>query len=295
MGLKIKISGGYLMLILLLAFVVYLFHGEGVKRNTLKIEENTLADMRRLTAEVYMSFLDLSSRAEVAGIWTDNDFNAYRERQDSIREKLKALRGYIHAPEQLARIDSFSHLLDEKRQLLAVIMNTFDEAADVSGIVNEKIPVIVSHVRRTQSIPQLKGGDVAEPEKKQEPEKEKKKGILWNIFHKKETKSAYLRQREQATTTPVPDKAEVKTSSSSSTAATIPLLRSLNREVAEKQKEQQERLLLQMDSLYENSQALNRKLNTVIGDFEKEAGLHWSSAYEALITSRENPSTSSQG
>lgn len=273
MGLKIKISAGYLMLILLLTFVIYLFHGEGVKRNILKKEESTLADIRRLTAEAYMSFLDLSSRAEVAGIWTENDFNAYCDKQDSIREYLKALKHYIYAPEQLARIDSFNHLLDEKRQLLAVIMNTFDESADVSELVNEKIPVIVSHVRKAQSIPQAKEEERPKPEKK-------KKNIFWNIFHKKETKSAYLQHREQG----VSGKAEVK---NVVPAVTIPLLHSLHREVTEKQKERQTRLFRQMDSLYENSQTLNRKLNTLIGDFEKEAASHLSSTYEALVTSRE--------
>lgn len=273
MGLKIKISAGYLMLILLLAFVIYLFHGEGVKRNTLKEEESTLADIRSLTAEAYMSFLDLSSRAEVAGVWTENDFNAYCGKQDSIRENLKALKHYIHAPEQLARIDSFNHLLDEKRKLLAVIMNIFDESADVSELVNEKIPVIVSHVRKAQSIPQTKEDERPKPEKK-------KKNIFWNIFHKKETKSAYLQHREQG----VSGKAEVK---NVVPAVTIPLLHSLHREVTEKQKERQTRLFRQMDSLYENSQTLNRKLNTLIGDFEKEAASHLSSTYEVLITSRE--------
>lgn len=275
MGLKIKISAGYLMLILLLTFVIYLFHGEGVKRNILKKEESTLADIRRLTAEAYMSFLDLSSRAEVAGIWTENDFNAYCDKQDSIREYLKALKHYIYAPEQLARIDSFNHLLDEKRQLLAVIMNTFDESADVSELVNEKIPVIVSHVRKAQSIPQAKEEERPKPEKK-------KKNIFWNIFHKnkKETKSAYLQHREQG----VSGKAEVK---NVVPAVTIPLLHSLHREVTERQKERQTRLFRQMDSLYENSQTLNRKLNTLIGDFEKEAASHLSSTYEAMITSRE--------
>lgn len=272
MGLKIKISAGYLMLILLLAFVIYLFHGEGIKRNTLKKEESTLADMRRLTADAYMSFLDLSSRAEVAGIWTDSDFNVYCDRQDSIRENLKALRRYIHTPEQLARIDSFNHLLDEKRKLLAVIMKTFNESADVSDLVNEKIPMIVSHVRKAQSVPQVTDDETAKPQKK--------RNILWNIFHKKEVESAYHRDREQV----VGGKAKAKKDLPS---VTIPLLRSLNREVTERQKEQQTKLFRQMDSLYENSQTLNRKLNTLIGDFEKEAASNLSLTYEALMTSRE--------
>lgn len=228
--------------------------------------------MRRLTANAYMSFLDLSSRAEVAGIWADSDFNVYCDRQDSIRENLKALRRYIHTPEQLARIDSFNHLLDEKRKLLGVIMKTFNESADVRDLVNEKIPMIVSHVRKAQSVPQATDDETAKPQKK--------RNILWNIFHKKEIESAYHGDREQV----IGGKAKAKKDLPS---VTIPLLRSLNREVTERQKEQQTKLFRQMDSLYENSQTLNRKLNTLIGDFEKEAASNLSLTYEAMITSRE--------
>lgn len=281
MGLKIKISSGYILLVLLLAVVIYLFNGERVKRDTLKKEESELAAMRKLTAEAYMSLLDLSSRAEVAGAWTDDDYDAYHARQETVLKTLEALRHHIHTPEQLARIDSFNILLNEKGQLLSVIMNTLDEATDVSGIINEKIPVIVSRIQKAP-VQEIKEAPV--PESKQETGK--KKGI-WSIFHRKETKSAYLRQREQAAA-PQKETDEAKERNTNRPPVAVPLLRSLNREVVEKQKAQREKLLLQMDSLYENNQTLNRKLNMLVEDFEKETGRHLSSGYEALIADRED-------
>ena len=275
MGLKLKILSGYALLLLLSAIVIYLFCREEIRRNTLKKERIELANMRSLTIEAYMQLLDLSSQAEVASVWTENDFNVYCNQLEVVRHTLKSLRSYIHTPEQQERIDSFNLLLNEKKQMLAVIMNTFDEMTAVIDIVNEKIPVIVSHVQRE---PQTSNNKVSEPEKMQEPEKKKK---FWNIFRKKETKSAYFKQREQSVAT---SKNEVKNSHPS---VAIPLLHSLNREVVEQQKMQHGRLFQQMDSLYTNNQALNRKLSTLIEDFEKQAILHLSFGYETLISDRE--------
>lgn len=277
MGLKVKISIGYILLIFLLTTVILLFRGKEERRRTLEKEESELVDVRRLTAKVYMSLLDLSSRAEVVSIWTDDDFHNYCTRQDTVRKNLKALRHYVHTPEQQERIDSFAILMNEKKQLLSILMNTFDE--DVSEIISEKIPVIVSQVRKVQR--------EASVEKDAKILPTEKKRSIWNLFRKKKPKSAYRQQRDQQErlrqTTSVPKTVMKKESPS----VTIPLLRSLDREVAEKQKAQREKLLLQMDSLYTNSQTLNLKLNTLVGNFEKEASLHLSSGYEALIAERE--------
>lgn len=254
MGLKIKISSGYILLLLLLAIIISLFRGEEVRRDTLKEEESGLADMRRLTVEAYMSLLDLSSRSDVASIWTEDDFNAYCTRQEAVRKTLKSLRRYIHTPEQQARIDSFSLLLEEKKQVLATIMNTLNKEPDVSEIVSEKIPVIVSQV---WNVPVQTEEKAPAPEKKEEPPVKGKKKSIWNIFKKKETKSAYLREREQQEqTTAEPGPKPIVRSNRPSVA--VPLLHSLNREVAERQKEQEEKLLRQMNSLYASSQLLNR-------------------------------------
>lgn len=104
MGLKVKISIGYILLIFLLTTVILLFRGkeERKRRRTLEKEESELAGVRRLTAKVYMSLLDLSSHAEVVSIWTDDDFHNYCTRQDTVRKNLKALRHYVHTPEQQA-------------------------------------------------------------------------------------------------------------------------------------------------------------------------------------------------
>lgn len=287
MGLKIKISTGYILLILLLAAVILLFRGEETRRETLKEEESALSNVRRLATEAYMSLLDLSSCAEVAGVWTDDDANAYAARHETACNRLRTLRHYVLVPEQRLRIDSLLLLLDEKKQLLAVLTHTFGEAMSVCEIVNEKIPAIVSQVRKVQGQRERSvQGEMPPAERKTEPGKKKS---VWSFFRKKEVKSAYLQQREQQ------GRSEQTASSpksgsggwNESLSATIPLLRSLNREVTEKQKARRVKLLLQMDSLYTNGQTLNRRLNTLTGDFEKATSRHLFSGYETLIAKRE--------
>lgn len=185
MGVKLKISSGYALLFLLSAVVICLFRGEKARRDTLKEKVSELADIRKLTTKAYISLLDLSSRAEVASVWTENDFNGYCTRQETLHETLKLLRQYIHTPEQQVRIDSFNLLLYEKQQLLATIMNTFVEATEVSEIVSKKIPVIVSQIPKD---PQRTNREIPPPQRKKS---------IWNFFRKKETKSAYLQQRER--------------------------------------------------------------------------------------------------
>ncbi len=306
MGLKIKISSGYLLLILVLASIVYLFHREVTNRDVLKEEENELSDLHNHSKRVYMDLLDLSSQAETAGAWTIRDFEDYGNKLEEFHETLKVLKCHVYPPLQEARIDTISILLDEKYLLLAAIMDTFDEMQDVSELVSEKIQVIVSRVRNAppSSVRPDRTNDTlmavaAVPENKPEPEQKKQKRSILNLFRRKKTGSAYPQQREQAIAarkSGVKQAGETEVTKGTEEGeevknvripVAVPLLRSLNREVIEKQKAHHERLLLQMDSLYRNNQILNGRLRTLIGDFETEAGLHLSSGYELLKHKRE--------
>ena len=288
MGLKIKISSGYFLLILLLASIIYLYHGEELNKDALKAEESELADLYKLSQRVYTSLLELSSQSEIAISWTEEESAGYRIKLEGLHVTLNMLKGYIHTAQQQTRIDTLILLLDEKSRLLADITTTFDQAAEVSEIVSEKIPAIVSRVRSSRT-GQSAGTNGKVAEDKLEQKQQKKKNI-WNIFKKKETKSAYLKQKEQTITArenEAKGTVEEKRVTSGGLPVAVPLLQDLSREVAEKQKVQRERLSLQMDSLYQKNQILNVRLNTLIGDFEREANRHLASRYEILKYNRE--------
>lgn len=291
MGLKLKILSGYFLLFLVLASVIYLYHKEEVRKDVLKKEESELANLHQLGQRAYMHILGLFSQSEVAVVWKEEDFDDYCIKLEDFHKTLKTLRERIHTSQQQARIDSLTLLLDEKKELLAAIMTTFDELSEVGEIVSEKIPVIVSQVHdgRTVLIESVQSNDLM-PDSIQEGEKKKS---IWNIFKKRETKSAYLRQREQAITD---KKDEVKKNKEQKKVrnvrlpAAVPLLHNLSREVSEIQNVQREKLFLQMDSLYKNNQILSIRLNTLISDFEREANLHLLSRYEMLQKNREKSS-----
>lgn len=292
MGLKLKISSGYFLLILVLVSIIYLYHEKEIRKDALRKEENELADLHNLSQRVYMYLLDLFSQSEVAVAWTEDDFADYCIKLDDFHETLKTLKERIHTSQQQARVDTFALLLNEKKQLLATIMITFDELAEVGEIVSEQIPVIVSQVRRGRTVP-VQPIQINDTAVKSKPIQQKKRKSIWNVFRRKENKSAYLMQKEQAV---IEQKNEIKETKQEKGVKNVhlpiavPLLHNLSREVTERQKIQRERLLLQMDSLYKNNQLLSIRLNTLISDFEREANLHLLFRYEALQKSREQSS-----
>lgn len=292
MGLKLKISSGYLLLMFVLASIICLYQGEELKKDALKKEESELTDLHNLSQRVYTSLLDLSSQSEIVIAWTDEDFDNYRTKLGSLHATLKILKGYIHTPQQQARIDSFHLLLDEKSQLLAAVMTTFNEEGDMSEIVSKKIPAIVSQVQREQ-VPLAHPVEASNVVVEGKSEQQKKRKNIWNIFKKKKIESAYHKQKEQGVVTQKNEVKEVredKMVKNTHLSTTVPLLHNLTQEVAEKQKTQRERLFLQMDSLYDTNQILNVRFNTLIGDFEREANQHLSQRYEKLKQRREQSS-----
>lgn len=288
MGLKFKIFIGYAMLILLLGFVIYLFRGERVKRDELKREMKELGMMRELTRKAYGCLLELSSQGEVASIWSESDLQLYRKKREKTCDVLKELRQFVHMPEQQERIDSVCLLLEQKEMLLSAAMSTFDEQESIGETVGEKVPAIVRQVRR-QPARNISAAAVKEvhagKEVTGEESPEKKKSFLKRVFSGKEKKSAYRQQREQQRA--AEKKIPLPTTQNSGNAVAVHLLHSLNREVSEKQKEQRKKLSAQMDSLHFSSQALNKRLNGLVGDFDKAAGERLETRYNAIVTDRE--------
>lgn len=269
MGLKFKIFIGYSILIAILAFTVYLFRKEQIKRNALQRDEKELSYAHKLSEQTYAGLLELATQAETVSVWDEDDFSSYHDKREESCRKLQELKDYIHSSDQQVRIDSLTMLLQEKEDLLLAVMNSYLRLQEVSDIVSEKIPSIVSKVKK---IPLQVGNQF--PEAKSSEASKKKN--FWSIFKKKDTKSAYLEQREK--------KSQMVTNP---TATTTNMLYSLNKEIIERQQMQRERLLIQMDSLYQNNIVLNQKLNTLAGEFEKEASLRIASRYRQFITERD--------
>ena len=278
MWLKLKISFGYAVLVLLLAFIVYQFRQEQMQRHTLRKEEKELVAIHRLAEKSYIGLLDLSTHAEIAVIWNDDDLREYSRKRRGVCDSLQLLKEYVHTPLQKSHIDSLCLLLWNKELLLAKAMHTFNELQGIGDIVQESIPAIVSTARK-QAARQKENTVSPGTGERDTP---KKKRSIWDIFRRKENKSAYLQQREET------ERKRQSLSATPPTGTTTRMLRSLNERVALEQAERQARLLAQMDSLYTGSVELNGRMNNMVSEFERENNERFTARYKAFVLERDN-------
>lgn len=248
MWLRVKIFTGYLTLISLLVLLVHLFRQEQMKRSDIRLDEREQARVHQLTEQVYIGLLELSAYGETAIVWDSLDLHSYRSRCIEICEALRSL-GTHGRQEQT---DSLCLLLEKKESVLEAVMATFLRLQDVDDIVSEKIPAIVTNVRKKP--------EVNAPETKND--KPRKENIFQKIFKRKEKKSAYLAQRE---------KKEKKENGKEPPAMTVTsLLYSLDKQVTDHQTHERERLLGQMNELYASSTDLNQKIHDIAKELECE-------------------------
>lgn len=268
MWLRVKIFTGYLVLIALLAFTVFLLRGEQQKRSRLQTDEAELLHARNLAEQVYAGLLELATRAETVSVWDEEDLAGYRDKRTEVCRTLQELGPHIRPSLGQARIDSLCLLLEQKEQLLDSVTQTFDHLQRVGEIVSRKIPAIVSHVRQTAAPPAASADTVRKPAP----------ASLWSrLFKRKEKKSAYLEQREKT------EKRSGEKRQERQGASATGMLRSLSREVTDIQKAEEERLLLQMDLLYENNTRLNGRLRGIVQELESETAFRIEERYRRFV------------
>ena len=249
-----------------------------MQRHTLRKEEKELVAIHRLAEKSYIGLLDLSTHAEIAVIWNDDDLREYSRKRRGVCDSLQLLKEYVHTPLQKSHIDSLCLLLWNKELLLAKAMHTFNELQGIGDIVQESIPAIVSTARK-QAARQKENTVSPGTGERDTP---KKKRSIWDIFRRKENKSAYLQQREET------ERKRQSLSATPPTGTTTRMLRSLNERVALEQAERQARLLAQMDSLYTGSVELNGRMNNMVSEFERENNERFTARYKAFVLERDN-------
>ena len=272
MWLKLKICFGYAILVLLLAFIVYQFRKEQVLRHMLRKEEKELAAIHSLAEKSYIGLLDLSTHAEIAITWDDNDLKNYSYKRYGVCDSLQLLKEYVHTPLQKSRIDSLCLLLWNKEILLSKTMHTFNELQSIGDIVQESIPSIILTARR-QAVQQKRNMVLF----KSGTRDSSKKGI-WDIFPLKENKLACQRQKEDG---------ECRHCSLfivPSIGMATCMLHSLSLEQAERLVQIQ----AQMDSLYVGSMELNERMNSMVSEFERENNERFAAGYRTFVLERNN-------
>lgn len=265
MCLKIKIFSGYIILIFLLVLTICLFRKEQMKRNYLQQDEQELLHFWHLTGKAYAGLLDLATYGETVSVWDENDRSTYQKRRNEVCGTLQSLKHYVHASGQRVRIDSLCLLLERKEQLLDAVMHTFSRFREAGEIINRKIPVIASHIRDEKAPVGVK--------------EEVSKKSFWSFLKRKKRKSVYSEQKEK--------RERLQPAEKDRKVSTASILHSLNRELTGRQETERERLLVQMERLYNNNMALNCRLYGIIRDFELETDRRLEERYMQFLKARE--------
>ena len=265
MCLKIKIFSGYIILIFLLVLTICLFRKEQMKRNYLQQDEQELLHFWHLTGEAYAGLLDLATYGETVSVWDENDRGTYQKRRNEVCGTLQSLKQYVHTSGQRVRIDSLCLLLERKEQLLDTVMHTFSRFREAGEIINRKIPVIASHIRNEKAPVGVK--------------EEVPKKSFWSFLKRKKRKSVYSEQKEK--------RERLQPAEKDRKVSTASMLHSLNRELTGRQETERERLLVQMEYLYNNNMALNCRLYGIIKDFELETDRRLEERYMQFLWARD--------
>lgn len=276
MWLKLKIFLNYTLLILLLGTVIYLFRIELTKRNELRKEEQELLTAHHLMEKSYIHLLKLSSYAETAITWDDTELEHYEIIRKKTCDSLQLLKQYVRIPEQQIYIDSLCLLLKKKEELLVMAMTTFREFQNISLIVEDRIPAIMSTVRKQANV-QYKEKEI----QKDTTEKKKNRWRIFNIFQKKEKQSAYLQEKQRT------EHRKQQNIEMSSAHSVTRMLQSLNDRISLEQERNKELIASQMDSIYINGIKLNHKLNSLVSTFEQELNGKFTERYESSIRERD--------
>lgn len=252
-------------MIILLVMTICFFRKEQMRRNCLQQDEQELFHFWHLTGEAYAGLLDLATYGETVSVWDENDRSTYQKRRNEVCGTLQSLKHYVHASGQRVRIDSLCLLLERKEQLLDTVMHTFSRFREAGEIINRKIPVIASHIRDEKAPVGVK--------------EEVSKKSFWSFLKRKKRKSVYSEQKEK--------RERLQPTEKDRKVSTASMLHSLNRELTGRQETEREKLLVQMERLYNNNMALNCSLYGIIRDFESETDRRLEERYMQFFMVRE--------
>lgn len=228
-------------------------------------DEQELLHFWHLTGKAYAGLLDLATYGETISVWDENDRSTYQKRRNEVCGILQSLKQYVHTSGQRVRIDSLCLLLERKVQLLDTVMHTFSRFREAGEIINRKIQLIASHIRNEKAPVGVK-------------EEVPKKGF-WSFLKRKKRKSVYSEQKEK--------RERLQPAEKDRKVSTASILHSLNRELTGRQETERERLLVQMERLFNNNMALNCRLYGIIRDFEFETDRRLEERYMQFLKARE--------
>lgn len=156
------VAFGYLLVILLIGFIVYIWHNEWQGVEGLESDNRQIEELRKEINDVHIRLIEFSLLGETILEWDDADLEHYHTRRMAMDSML--CRFKVTYPAE--RIDSVRHLLEDKERQMRQIVQVLEQQA-INEKIARQVPVIVQ--KSTQ----------------EQPKKPKRKRFL-GIFGKKE-------------------------------------------------------------------------------------------------------------
>ena len=157
------VAFGYLLVILLIGFIVYIWHNEWQGVEGLESDNRQIEELRKEINDVHIRLIEFSLLGEMILEWDNDDLEHYHTRRMAMDSML--CRFKVTYPAE--RIDSVRHLLEDKERQMRQIVQVLEQQQAINEKINRQVPVIVQ--KSTQG----------------QPKKPKRKGFL-GIFGKKE-------------------------------------------------------------------------------------------------------------
>lgn len=265
--LQIKILSGYLLLTLLVGGIVYAVWNEKQVFQEAEEEERAMLEQRRLTNSAFKSLIVLLLYSDGALLWDKDDLRSYEEKDRRMSEILEKLGSVYSDTLQQSRIDTVRLLLDEKKAQIYRLAETPSTASRMDSLLSERLPP----PEQSASVP-----DRVVSAPVQESEKKSKKSF-WNWFKpkKKKGKDGNEGTYGASTVRVVPNPRHVRD------------MRQFRDDVFAALREQKEIYRALSDSLERRNRLLNRHINRLVNDFERDAMLRTEERLQRVSALRE--------
>lgn len=265
--LQIKILSGYLLLTLLVGGIVYAVWNEKQVFQEAEEEERAMLEQRRLTNSAFKSLIALLLYSDGALLWDKDDLRSYEEKDRRMSEILEKLGSVYSDTLQQSRIDTVRLLLDEKKAQIYRLAETPSTASRMDSLLSERLPSLehsASVPERVAGTPENEGG-----------KKVKKSFWDWLRPKKKKEKDGNAGAHEAGTVRVVPNTRHVRD------------MRQFRDDVFAALREQKEMYHALSDSLERRNRVLNRHINRLVNDFERDAMLRTEERLERVSALRE--------
>lgn len=267
--LQIKILSGYLLLTLLVGGIVYAVWYEKQVFQEAEEEERAMLEQRRLTNSAFKSLIALLLYSDGALLWDKDDLCSYEEKDRRMSEILEKLGSVYSDTLQQSRIDTVRLLLDEKKAQIYRLAETPSTASRMDSLLSERLPSLehsASVPERVAGTPENEGG-------------KKVKKSFWDWLRpkkkKKKEKDGNAGAHGTGTVRVVPNTRHVRD------------MRQFRDDVFAALREQKEMYRALSDSLERRNRVLNRHINRLVNDFERDAMLRTEERLERVSALRE--------